>query len=60
MDSPEGIRVKSYYFLLLYIISKERVKCTGVFTFCTATAFYPALLPSAREMRDIVKTGLTP
>jgi hypothetical protein len=58
-------RINSYYVLLLYIISKERVKCTGVFTFCTATAilycpFYPALLPSAREMRDIVKSGLTP
>jgi hypothetical protein len=58
-------RINSYYVLLLYIISKERVKWTGVFTFCTAKAilhctFYPALLPSAREMRDIVKSGLSP
>jgi hypothetical protein len=34
------------------------------FTFCTAAAilrctFCPALLPSAREMRDIVKNDLT-
>jgi hypothetical protein len=43
---------------------KSRTKSTGDFTFCTATAilhctFYPALLLSAREMRDIVKNGLT-
>jgi hypothetical protein len=47
------------------LFKKSGIKCTGVFTCCTATAilhctFYPALLPSAREMRDIVKSGLTP
>ncbi len=57
--------INSYSVLLPYIISKERDKMYRGFTFCTATAilhftFYPALLPSAREMRDIVKSGLTP
>jgi hypothetical protein len=47
------------------LFQKSGIKCTGVFTFCTATAilhctFYPALLPSAGEMRDIVKSGMTP
>jgi hypothetical protein len=37
----------------------------GDFTFCTAMAilhctFYPALLPSAKELQDIVKSGLSP
>jgi hypothetical protein len=43
---------------------KSGTKSTGVFPFCTATAilhctFYPDLLLSAREMRDIVKNDLT-
>jgi hypothetical protein len=43
---------------------KSGTKSTGDFTFCTAMAilhctFYPALLLSAREMRDIVKNDLT-
>jgi hypothetical protein len=57
--------INSYYVLLPYIISKERDKMYRGFYFlyrcgdihCT---FYPALLPSAREIRDIVKSGLTP
>jgi hypothetical protein len=43
---------------------KSGTKSRGDFTFCTAAAilrctFCPALLPSAREMRDIVKNDLT-
>jgi hypothetical protein len=43
---------------------KSGTKSRGVFTFCTATAilrctFCPALLPSAREMGDIVKNDVT-
>jgi hypothetical protein len=43
---------------------KSGTKSRGVFTFCTAAAillctFCPAVLPSAREMRDNVKNDLT-
>ncbi len=43
---------------------KSGIKSTGDFTFCTAATilrciFCPALLPSAREMRDSVKNDLT-
>jgi hypothetical protein len=56
--------INGYYVLLPYSISKERDKIYRGFNFCTATAilhctFYPALLASAREIRDIVKSGLT-
>jgi hypothetical protein len=45
-------------------IQKSGTKSRGDFTFCTATAilrrtFCPALLPSEREVRDIVKNDLT-
>ncbi len=43
---------------------KSGTKSRGVFTFCTAMeilrcTFCPALLPSAREMREIVKNDVT-
>jgi hypothetical protein len=46
------------------LFQKSGTKSRGDFTFCTATAilrctFCPSLLPSAREMRDIVKNDLT-
>ena len=46
------------------LFQKSGIKCTGDFTFCTAMVilhctFYPAVLPSVREMRDIVKNDLT-
>jgi hypothetical protein len=49
---------------LLRRFQKSGTKSRGVFTFCNATAillctFCPALLPSAREMRDNVKNDLT-
>ena len=42
---------------------KSGTKSRGVFTFCTALAilrctFCPALLPSARELREIVKNDV--
>ena len=50
--------------LKCYGFQKSGIKCRGVFTFCTAPAilrctFCPAVLPSAREMRDIVKNDVT-
>jgi hypothetical protein len=50
-------------FFCRLLFQKSGTKSRGDFTFCTATAilhctFCPALLPSAREMQDIVKNDL--